>query len=515
MRRLGFRQQMWIPFVLSLVCLAAVATFGVVQNRASSLHERELTLSQAADFATGITQHYVDLATRGVMTAAEARAAALAELRGIRFGKDGYVAVIDPGMHSVVNPSKPETEGKYLGDYQDENGHYIYREMVTVAEHGNGGLVDYSTHRPGATEIVRKRSYVKAYRPWNLIFVTGAYLDDIDRAFARSAFVMVTFVLVTGLLLSGVVLLVNRVLMRMLGGAPEYAKAIVHATAAGDLTIRIEKRANDNDSLIAGIADMQMRLRAIIGRIQQGAGAISVAMEEAAAGNADLAQRTEEQAAALQETSATMSGLRDAIQRTAADAKSAASCAEDAFSTTRRGAHEVVAVATTMEHISESSNKIGDILSMIESISFQTNILALNAAVEAARAQEHGRGFAVVASEVRALAQRSSTASKDIESLIGQSDVHVTEGARLVDVANQCMTQILDTVDKVDKLVKNIAGECEMQGAGVAEISKALGQIDEVTQHNAALVEQSAAGAQLVHEKAQELVSSVSTFRLE
>lgn len=167
-----------------------------------------------------------------------------------------------------------------------------------------------------------------------------------------------------------------------------------------------------------------------------------------------------------------------------------------------------------MQHITESSNEIGDILNMIQSISFQTNILALNAAVEAARAQEHGRGFAVVASEVRALAQRSSTASKDIESLIGQSDTHVSEGARLVNVANQCMTQILETVHKVDELVKNIAGECETQGAGVAEISKALSQIDEVTQSNAALVEQSAAGTQLVHEKARELVSSVSAFRL-
>ncbi|ABX18450.1 methyl-accepting chemotaxis protein [Burkholderia vietnamiensis] len=505
---------MWIPLVLSLICLVAVATFGVLQNRVSSLRERELTLSQAADFATGITQHYADLAGRGVMSVAEARAAALTQLREVRFGKDGYIAVIDPGMHSVVNPSKPETEGRYLGDYRDENGHYIYREMVAVAEHGQEGLVDYYTHRPGATEIVRKRSYVKAYRPWNLIFVTGAYLDDIDRAFARSALVTVIFVVVTGLVLSGVVLLVNRVLMRMLGGSPEYAKAIVHATATGDLSIGIARHPNDSDSLIAGIADMQARLRALIGRIQQGADAITLSMEEVAAGNADLAQRTEEQAAALQQTSATMAGLRDAIQRTASDAKSAAFCAEDAFSSVRRGSQEVVAVATTMERITESSNEIADILIMIESISFQTNILALNAAVEAARAQEHGRGFAVVASEVRALAQRSSTASKDIESLISQSDVHVNEGSRLADGANQCMAQILDTVHKVDELVKNIAGECEVQGAGVTEISKALSQIEEVTQRNAALVEQSAAGAQLVHEKARELVSSVSAFRL-
>lgn len=136
---------------------------------------------------------------------------------------------------------------------------------------------------------------------------------------------MLTFVLVTGVILSGVVLLVNRVLMRMLGGSPEYAKAIAHATATGNLSINIRKRPNDDDSLIAGISYMQVQLRAIIGRIQQGAKAITLAMEEVAAGNVDLSQRTEEQAAALQQTSATMAGLRDAIQRTVADAKSAAS----------------------------------------------------------------------------------------------------------------------------------------------------------------------------------------------
>lgn len=156
---------MWIPLVLSLVCLVAVATFAVFQNRASSLREREFTLSEAADFATSITQHYADLAGKGAMAPADAKAAALTQLREVRFGKDGYIAVIDPGMHSVVNPSKPETEGRYLGDYKDDNAHYIYREMVAIAEHDQAGLVDYYTHRPGATEIVRKRSYVKPYKP--------------------------------------------------------------------------------------------------------------------------------------------------------------------------------------------------------------------------------------------------------------------------------------------------------------------------------------------------------------
>jgi len=167
-----------------------------------------------------------------------------------------------------------------------------------------------------------------------------------------------------------------------------------------------------------------------------------------------------------------------------------------------------------MKEIKVSSEKVSQIIKVIEQISFQTNILALNAAVEAARAQEHGRGFAVVASEVRALAQRSSTASRDIESLIGKSDAHVQEGAKLADDAGECMNHILHTVQQVDILLKDIAMASEEQGIGIEQISRALSQLDAVTQQNAALVEQSAAATQSVRDQARNLLASTSIFRL-
>ncbi|SKD06359.1 methyl-accepting chemotaxis sensory transducer with Cache sensor [Paraburkholderia hospita] len=513
-RRLSFYQRLWIPLGFSLLCLLAVATFGVVQNRMSGLAERERGLREAGEIARSIVLRYAKLVETGKMSPTDAKLEALTVLRTVRFGEDGYIVVIDSGMHSIMNPSKPETEGRFLGDYQDEKGKFVYREMVSIAKSGGDGLLDYYTHRPGGVEQIRKRSFVKPYLPWDWIFVTGAYLDDIDAAFARSIYLVFSFVLAVSVLLSCIVFLTNRFLVRTLGGSPEYAKAVVRATAGGDLSVQIDTRPDDKDSLVAQIIEMQVRLRGAVAEIQRGAETITLAMEEVATGNADLSQRTEEQAAALEQTASSMAEFRKAVTDNSESAKAASKRAEEAFSTARRGNDAVSAVTNTMGHITKSSTQVNDILGMIKSVSFQTNILALNAAVEAARAKEHGRGFAVVASEVRALAQRSSAASRDIESLIGRSDAHVQEGARLADDAGECMSQIFYIVQQVDVLLKEIALASEEQSVGIEQISRALSQMDEVTQQNAALVEQSAAAAQSVRDQARKLLASTSIFKL-
>ena len=514
MRRLSFYQRLWIPLGFSLLCLFAVAMFGTVENRMSDLAERDRGLSEADDIARSIVLRYAKLVESGKMSSEDAKLEALTVLRTVCFGKDGYIVVIDSGMHSIMNPSKPETEGKFLGNYQDEKGKFVYREMISIAKGGGEGVLDYYTRRPGATEQLRKRSFVKAYLPWDWIFVAGAYQDDIDAEFARSLYLVLGFVLVVTVFLSGIVFLTNRFLVRTLGGSPEYVKAVVSAIAGGDLSVQIDTRPNDSDSLTAQIVEMQARLRGAVAAIQRGVETITLAMEEVATGNTDLSQRTEEQAAALEQTAASIDEFKKAVVENSESARAASKRAEEAFSTARRGNDAVGAVTTTMESIKTSSAQVNDILGMIKSVSFQTNILALNAAVEAARAQEHGRGFAVVASEVRALAQRSSTASRDIESLIDKSDAHVQEGAKLADDAGECMNHILHTVQQVDILLKDIAMASEEQGIGIAQISRALSQLDAVTQQNAALVEQSAAATQSVRDQARNLLASTSIFRL-
>ncbi|SDC46487.1 methyl-accepting chemotaxis protein [Paraburkholderia lycopersici] len=513
MRRITFFQRLWIPLAISLVCIAAIAAFGVFQDKRDGIAERERTLREIADIAGTTVSRYQQLVASGQLRPEDGKREALAALRAMRFGSDGYVVVIDPEMHAVMNPSKPETEGKFLGDYTDAKGAYVYRQMTAVANGSGGGFVDYYTHRPGETDQVRKRSFVIRSSAWNWIFVTGEYVDDIDSAFWRSVYEALAFVAAISIVLGVMVFLVNRSLIRALGGSPEYAKTVVRATASGDLSCPIDSRAAE-DSLVGQIRVMQTHLRAAVSEILRGATTITLAMEEVATGNVDLSQRTEEQAAALQQTAASLAQFKSAVADNSANATTASRRAADALNSARQGYEAVSAVGGAMDNIAASSAEVNSILGMIQSVSFQTNILALNAAVEAARAQEHGRGFAVVASEVRALAQRSSTASRDIETLIGTSDGHVRQGAKQAGVAGERVEEILDTVRQVDGVLREIASASEEQRNGVEELSRALSQIDDVTQHNAALVEESAAATEAVRDQARKLLESVSSFRL-
>ncbi|MFM0704379.1 methyl-accepting chemotaxis protein [Paraburkholderia sediminicola] len=512
MRRLTFQQQVWIPLCLALASLVVVSGFGLMQVRSTSLAERERSLRYAGDMAMSIVRRYAALADSGTITVAQAKREALSQLRALRFGEDGYVAVVNSEMFSIMNPAKPETEGKYLGDYRDADGNYVYRAMAAVAKAGHGGFVDYWTPRPGSSMPIKKRSYVEPYTAWDWAFVTGAYVDDIDAAFYRSLGMAIAFLVVIGAVLSTVVVFSNRRLVRALGGSPEYAKSVVRATAAGDLTLCIQVRPNDQDSLIFQIAEMQAYLRNAVVMIQRSAHAITLAMEEIASGNLDLSQRTEEQAAALEQTAASMDDLRVAVHRNSDDAQAAADHAQEAFVTATRGNEVISTVSETMHKIAKSSSQVGEILGIIEGIAFQTNILALNAAVEAARAHDHGKGFAVVASEVRALAQRSSASSRDIESLIQKSGEQVQGGSSLATDAGRCMSQILGTVQQVDDLMKHIAQASSEQSTRIDQMARALTQMDSVTQENAALVEQAAAAAQAVRDQARELLQSVSRF---
>lgn len=513
MKPLTFYQKLWVPLLISLLCIAVIVVFGAFQIRWNGTAERERALRQIADIAATTVARYEHLVSSGQLSPEKGKLEALAALRTMRFGKDGYIVVIDSGMHSVMNPSEPETEGKFLGDYKDERGTYVYRQMTEIAKDNDGGFVDYYTHRPGQSEQVRKRSFVKAWPSWGWIFATGEYVDDIDSTFRHSVYQALGLVAAISTVLAGLVYLVNRSLIRALGGSPEYAKTVVRATASGDLSLAIDSR-SEEESLVGQIRMMQSRLRAAVSEIQQGAETITLAIEEVTTGNVDLSQRTEKQAAALQQTAASLAQFKSAVSDSSANAKAASRHASDALISAHHGTEAVNAVFGTMNNISASSMEVNNILGMIQSVSFQTNILALNAAVEAARAQEHGRGFAVVASEVRALAQRSSSASRDIETLICTSDGHVRQGAKQASVAGERVEEILDTVRHIDGVLREIASASEDQRNGVEELSRALSQIDEVTQHNAALVEESAAATEAVRDQARKLLESVSRFRL-
>jgi methyl-accepting chemotaxis protein len=293
------------------------------------------------------------------------------------------------------------------------------------------------------------------------------------------------------------------------------ALAVARTVAAGDLGARIEVRGRDETGeLLLALQTMNQNLAGVVRQVRQGSEQIATGAGQIAGGNADLSQRTEEQAANLQQTAASMEQLGASVRHNAESAHQAANMAREASEVARQGGQAVAEVVATMQQISEASRRIGDIIGVIDGIAFQTNILALNAAVEAARAGEQGRGFAVVAGEVRSLAQRSASAAREIKGLIQASAEQVETGARQVAGAGETMQRIVAQVQRVDTLVGEIGESTQQQAQGIAQVGDAMNQLDQVTQQNAALVEESAAAADSMHQQAERLVQAVGAFRL-
>ncbi|CAM8667877.1 Tar Methyl-accepting chemotaxis protein [Comamonadaceae bacterium] len=302
-----------------------------------------------------------------------------------------------------------------------------------------------------------------------------------------------------------------RNLSRSLRGAVEFASAV----SSGDLTAKIQPDGRDEvASLVEALNSMRDSLEAVVTKVRAGSENIASASSEIAQGNQDLSSRTESQASALEQTAASMEQLGSQVKHNADNAQQANSLAANASEVAVRGGEVVGKVVTTMKEINESSQRISDIIGVIDGIAFQTNILALNAAVEAARAGEQGRGFAVVAAEVRSLAGRSAEAAKEIKSLINASVERVEMGSTLVDQAGNTMVEVVSSIRRVTEIMSEISSASGEQSLGVAQVGEAVTQMDQATQQNAALVEETAGAAEGLRSQAQQLVHTVSVFKL-
>ncbi|WP_186144514.1 methyl-accepting chemotaxis protein [Burkholderia gladioli] len=317
------------------------------------------------------------------------------------------------------------------------------------------------------------------------------------------------------LLAAATAILIRRSILRQLGGEPGLAQSVAAEIAKGNLMVDLHLKPSDSTSLMASLEAMRARLTSIVHGIKTSAESISVAANEVAQGNVDLSQRTEEQAASLEETAASMEELTSTVKHNTDNARQGSTLAVTASQTASSGGDVVRQVVGTMEDITSSSRKVSEIISVIEGIAFQTNILALNAAVEAARAGEQGRGFAVVAGEVRTLAQRSAVAAKEIKELIETSVSHVAAGSQLVAGAGATMDEIVRSVKRVSDIMGEIASASAEQSTGIEQVNVAVAQMDEVTQQNAALVEQATAAAQSMADQAESLRATVSIFRVD
>ncbi len=316
------------------------------------------------------------------------------------------------------------------------------------------------------------------------------------------------------LLLAGIVA-GGMLLVRSIQKPLAEANAVAARIAAGDLASPVPQgRGDEFGELLRSLGAMGDSLAGVVQQVRRSTDSIATASAEIATGNQDLSMRTEQASASLQEAATAMGQFTSTLQQTAGSAQQASGLAAGARSVAQRGGEVVTQVVSTMEDIHESSRKIADIIGVIDSIAFQTNILALNAAVEAARAGEQGRGFAVVASEVRALAQRSASAAREIKQLIEASVQRVEAGSRLVHDAGGTMQDIMRSVQQVHDMIGGITAAASEQSAGIGQVSESVGRLDQMTQQNAALVEESAAAAQSLRDQAEQLARTVSVFQL-
>jgi len=321
---------------------------------------------------------------------------------------------------------------------------------------------------------------------------------------------------VSGLLIIGgaaFALAVSVALIRGINRSLQQAIESANSVARGDLTKAVSVSSKDEAGMVlSALAEMKSSLLSVVSQVRDGADSVAQASAEISQGNHDLSVRTEQQASALQQTAASMEELSSTVRQNSDSAKHADQMAQEARSVALKGGEVVSQVVGTMKGIQDSSQKIHEIISVIDGIAFQTNILALNAAVEAARAGEQGRGFAVVASEVRALAGRSASAAKEIKTLISASVERVEEGSALVDMAGQTMNEVVDAIGRVTQVVTEISAASAAQNLGVGQIGDAVSQMDRATQQNAALVEEMAAAAASLKAQAQNLVTTVAVF---
>ncbi len=499
----------------SFIGIVVLTSFFLVSEKNLILEERKSNVRQAVETAHGVLVHFHKLSASGAMSDADARKAALATLRGLRYGGTEYFWVNDMQPVMIMHPIKPELEGKDLSTNKDPDGKFLFMEFVKTVKASGAGAVDYKWPKPGSDVPVQKVSYVQGFAPWGWIIGSGVYTDTVTETIQARIVTFALAALAIAAVLAGIGAVIRSALLKQLGGEPAYAAAIARRIAEGDLGVHIEVGAHDRSSLLHAIRAMRDDLAKIVSEVRDGTDTIATASNEIATGNLDLSARTEEQASSLEETAASMEELTSTVKQNADNARQANQLAASASEVATRGGAVVSQVVDTMASINDSSKKIVDIISVIDGIAFQTNILALNAAVEAARAGEQGRGFAVVASEVRNLAQRSASAAKEIKALIGDSVEKVEVGNKLVSDAGQTMDEVVASVRRVTDIMGEITAASSEQSAGISQVNQAIAQMDAATQQNAALVEQAAAAAESMQGQAARLLQAVRVFHLE
>ena len=505
--KLGVR--LGLAFGLMLVLALLIAALGMFRIAALKSNSEELATTELERQAL-VEEWFTDIEMNWLRTEAAFKATDPAYLEKLKTEMAAVVDIQSRRMDLVKDHmSSPEEQQLYQNAI---NARDKYRELRNALQKQQQGGENVSAQVDSQLAPVFKAyesalTQLKENIGVSLTRNQEANLNQADRSLLWLGIGAVASVLAGVLMAWRTTVSVTR----PLGQSVRVATAI----ARGDLSLDIERGgADETGQLLLALGDMQARLSSLVGEVRTHAEGVANTSAEIAQGNNDLSARTEQQASALEQTAASMEQLGSTVKQNADSARTANQLALNASSVASDGGEVVAAVVDTMKGINDSSRRIADIIGVIDGIAFQTNILALNAAVEAARAGEQGRGFAVVASEVRSLAQRSAEAAREIKGLIHASVERVEAGTALVDRAGSTMTEVVAAIRRVTDIMGEISAASSEQSAGVAQVGEAITQMDQTTQQNAALVEQSAAAAASLRSQASQLVDTVAVFKL-
>jgi methyl-accepting chemotaxis protein len=521
--------------------LLAVAGFWISGQRSTMLSEKEQKTKNLVEIPLSVINQQYELETKGKITRAQAQANAINTIRAMRYEGDNYFWINDDHPTMVMHPTKPELDGKNLADLKDPDGNAIFVEMVKAAQAPGGGYVRYLWPKPGHEKPVPKLSFVKRFAPWGWIVGTGIYIDDLDAAWRKSALTAGGLALLCLIPLLSVSITTSRSIFLRLKAMIDRLKDI--AEGEGDLTKRIEVTTHDEVGELAKWFNTFVdKLNEILWQIARNTESLAQAGKEIASATREQAlgvdtqkDQTAQVATAMQEMAATVSQVSE-------NSNSAAEASQKASETAREGGRIVEETLTRMRAIADSvgtsagqiqelgkrSDQIGQIIGVIDDIADQTNLLALNAAIEAARAGEQGRGFAVVADEVRKLAERTSTATKEITDMIRNIQAEtknavtamqagtkqVEQGVESTTIAGSALQEIIKTNEHVSDMIAHIATAATEQSAASEEINSSVDKIAKSTAISARSHQQTAETLDDLSSLAQNLKQIVSQFRL-
>jgi methyl-accepting chemotaxis protein len=514
-KKMGIARKMWVGVIALIV--ANVFVVGFSGWRTASLKARSEAASEILDSKLQVSQQWANLSE---VSMTRAVAAALSSDAGL---KTAFAATQAKSTEELA-ALKQQLDALPLTD-EDRQQLGKVEQARTALDQALSKVTHAATTTPAdgstpptapAVDAAPVTSALSAYADTlrELAAMQPRAAIDLRHDIAKERSKTVVLAAVMGLVvLSGMAIGAGRLIKSIRQPLAEAVDAAARM-AAGDLTVHIDSRSNDElGQLLDSLRTLTGSLGQLVGSVRASTDSIQTASQEIAMGNQDLSNRTEQTAANLQQTASSMVELTGNVHESANAAQQANALVGQASDTARRGGQVMNQVVTNMEDIAQSSRKIGDIIGVIDGIAFQTNILALNAAVEAARAGEQGRGFAVVAGEVRSLAQRSAEAAREIKTLIGASVDRVESGTRLVQDAGATMEEIVASVMRVTSVISQITAASAEQSSGIGQINQSVNQLDQMTQQNAALVEQSAAAAASLSDQASRLAETIRVFQ--